>query len=69
MFLWINLSSYLSVKETNGDGWAAERILAKRLLDAGVKLATGEAYNAPEPGKFRLVYSVDEQILREGIRR
>ncbi|KAJ3561047.1 hypothetical protein NPX13_g9095 [Xylaria arbuscula] len=69
MFLWINLSSHLPLAEANGEGWAAEKLLAKRLLDAGVKLSNGETYNAPEPGRFRLVYALDEHILREGIRR
>ncbi len=54
--------------ETSGDGWAAERLLSDRLAFAGVLMSTGEAYHAPEPGRFRLVFSVKQDILEEGIR-
>lgn len=69
LFIWMDLSPYLPVSETNGDGWAAQRLLSDRLQQAGVYLSDGGTYRAPTPGKFRLVFSVDEDILREGIKR
>lgn len=68
-FIWLDLSPFLPVKETNGDGWAAEDLLSERITKEGVTMATGRAYQAPEPGRFRFIFSLDEETLREGIRR
>ncbi|KAI1412752.1 acc synthase [Hypoxylon sp. FL1857] len=68
-FIWLDLAPYLPIKETNGDGWAAERLLSQRFNQAGVIMATGEAYHAPTPGRFRLVFCLEEDVLREGIKR
>ena len=32
-------------------------------------MPTGEAYHAPNPGKFRILFSVEENTLKEGIKR
>ncbi|KAI1385379.1 acc synthase [Hypoxylon trugodes] len=69
LFIWLDLTPFLPLKETDGDGWAAERLLSKRLNEAGVIMATGEAYHAPGPGRFRLVFCFEDAILKEGIRR
>ncbi|KAF2964933.1 hypothetical protein GQX73_g8650 [Xylaria multiplex] len=69
LFMWIDLSPFLPVAETNGDSWAAQRLIAERLEQAGVILQSGESYRAPEPGWCRLVFSLEEESLREGIRR
>ncbi|CAI7587625.1 unnamed protein product [Penicillium pancosmium] len=68
-FIWIDLSSHISSEDTQGDAWAAERILSGRFAQAGVIMSTGEQYQAQEPGKFRIIFSVGEETLREGIRR
>ncbi|KAI2616791.1 acc synthase [Hypoxylon sp. NC1633] len=68
-FIWLDLVSHLPVKETRDDGWAAERLLSKRFSQAGVIMATGEAYSAPSPGRFRLVFCLKENTVKEGIRR
>ncbi|OTA96534.1 hypothetical protein M434DRAFT_392721 [Hypoxylon sp. CO27-5] len=68
-FIWLNLSPYLPLGETNGDGWEAERLLSKRFNQAGVIMAPGEAYQAPIAGRFRLIFCLKEEVLREGIRR
>ena len=68
-FLWLDLSSHLPVHDTNGDDWAAERLLSSRLQSAGVVMSSGEAYHAQEPGRFRLVFSLEENTVREGIAR
>lgn len=68
-FLWLDLAPYLPLDETNGDAWAAERLLSKRFTAAGVIMATGEAYSAANPGRFRLIFSLREYAVREGVRR
>ncbi|CBF75574.1 hypothetical protein AN3704.2 [Aspergillus nidulans FGSC A4] len=62
-FLYIELSPYLSLPNQEH-----EFALAQRLLDNGLFLHPGEEH-CKEPGWFRLVFSHDEHILREGLRR
>ena len=69
MFIWIDLESYLPLDEASGDGWAAERILSERFKRAGVMMDTGESYHAQYPGRFRLMFCVEESTLKEGIKR
>jgi 1-aminocyclopropane-1-carboxylate synthase len=59
----------LPLPETDGDGWAAERLLTKRLLEGGVVMSTGERYQSERPGNFRMIFSYDDATLREGIKR
>ncbi|KNG84798.1 hypothetical protein ANOM_006713 [Aspergillus nomiae NRRL 13137] len=68
-FLWLDLSAFLPLHETGGDGWAAQRLLTDRFSKAGVIMSTGAEYRAPSPGRFRLVFCVDPDTLKEGIRR
>ncbi|WPH01278.1 pyridoxal phosphate-dependent transferase [Acrodontium crateriforme] len=68
-FIWLDLSSKLFPPKTQDNGWVAERLLSRRFEEAGVTMSTGEAYHAPQPGRFRLVFSVPEEILQEGIKR
>ncbi|KAJ5995755.1 acc synthase [Penicillium waksmanii] len=68
-FIWIDLSPHLRSENTEGDAWAAERLLSGRFAQAGVIMSTGEQYQAQEPGRFRIIFCVDEETLREGIRR
>ncbi|ETN36998.1 uncharacterized protein HMPREF1541_07986 [Cyphellophora europaea CBS 101466] len=69
LFMWLDLSPCLRLDEVGGDGWAAERMLTKRLLEGGVVMSTGERYQSEEPGRYRMVFSYDEATLQEGIRR
>ncbi|KAL4743627.1 pyridoxal phosphate-dependent transferase [Aspergillus similis] len=62
-FLYIDLSPYLSLQTQEH-----EFALARRLLDNGLFLHPGEEHSK-EPGWFRLVFSHDEHVLREGLRR
>ena len=71
-FLWIDLSPYLPPlpPATTGAGpMMQERILAQRLLDAGIYLATGEKFASEEAGWFRVVFTHDKATLEEGLRR
>jgi 1-aminocyclopropane-1-carboxylate synthase len=67
--MWVDLSPQLPLNETNGDGWAAEKLLSERLIRAGVELDSGADYQSTEPGRFRLMFCVEEDTLREGVRR
>lgn len=46
-----------------------ERVLAKRLRDAGINLATGERFASEHVGWFRLVFTHEQEELKEGLRR
>lgn len=78
-FVYIDLSRFLPPGEdehlpplsrTYNTRQATERefTLARKLLDAGVILHPGEEH-AKHVGWFRLVFSQDEDTLREGLAR
>ncbi|KAL5000447.1 pyridoxal phosphate-dependent transferase [Aspergillus recurvatus] len=68
-FLYIDLSPYLPTDKDNSlQPQEREFALAQRLLDNGLFLHPGEEHSK-EPGWFRLVFSHDEHVLREGLRR
>lgn len=68
-FIYIDLSSYLPPESAeNPSHQKREFALAQKLLDEGVFLHPGEEH-AANPGWFRLVFTQDEDILREGLRR
>lgn len=67
--MWLDLAPYLPLKETNGDGWAAERLLSQQFSKAGVMMSAGEPYKAPSPGRFRFVFCIKEDAMREGVKR
>jgi hypothetical protein len=50
-------------------GWAAESDLSNRLLQIGVKMASGYAYHNEVPGWFRIIFSVEMETLKEGLSR
>ncbi|KAI1760550.1 acc synthase [Hypoxylon sp. FL1150] len=68
-FMWLDMAPYLPTKETDGDEWAAERLLSRRFAEAGVMMSAGEPYKAPTPGRFRFVFCIKEDAMREGVRR
>lgn len=63
-FLWLDLRPYLPSKH-----WAGEKALTQRFLDNKVFVTDGHAMSAEEPGWFRLIFSQDERVVREGVRR
>jgi len=79
-FIYIDLSQYLALlpdtTTANGSnsipkaeaGSNREFALAERFLDAGVFLHPGEEHGK-KPGWFRLVFSHEEEVLKEGLRR
>lgn len=68
-FLWIDLSPYLPPATKDAEPMMPERVLAQRLLDAGIYLATGEKFASEDVGWFRVVFTHEKAILEEGLRR
>jgi 1-aminocyclopropane-1-carboxylate synthase len=67
-FLWVDLRAWLAGTGKE-DLWQAEREVNDRFTKAGVFLTPGEVSRAEEPGWFRVVFSWDEETLREGLSR
>jgi hypothetical protein len=66
-FVYIDLSPYLPVDATLSPR-QLEFALAQRLVDAGVFLHPGEEHSQ-DVGWFRLVFSQEEEIIKEGLVR
>lgn len=67
-FLWVSLRPWLEV-EDGSEGWEAEKRLVRRMGERKVFVTDGAGMKAEEPGWFRLVFSQEEDVLREGLRR
>jgi hypothetical protein len=69
-FLWIDLSKCLNprIVETQGE-WAAELDLSKQLQGIGVDMSSGYAYHNETPGWFRVIFSMEMEVLGEGLSR
>ena len=67
--MWLDLRPYLRPAETEGDLWAAERLLGRQIAKGGVIISAGERYQSEQPGNFRMNFSYDDAVLREGVRR
>ncbi|KAF2259380.1 1-aminocyclopropane-1-carboxylate synthase 1 [Lojkania enalia] len=63
-FLWIDLSNCL-----RGNGWEAEMHMQQELFKVGLEMSTGLAYHNERPGWFRFIFSVNRDMLKEGLRR
>jgi len=66
-FVWADFRPYLSM--TGKEGWEAEEELMKRFIDAKVLVTNGKMLNAEEPGFWRIIFSHEERVVREGFRR
>lgn len=69
-FLWIDLSKCLDpgVVETKGE-WDSELELSQQLQAIGVEMSSGHAYHDEVAGWFRVIFSVEREILEEGLAR
>jgi 1-aminocyclopropane-1-carboxylate synthase len=68
-FVWVNLRKWLPPQ--GGDamtGFEKECKLAERCVEGGVFLQPGEEH-AVEPGWFRIVYTMEREVVQVGIRR
>ncbi len=63
-FIWIDMSGFLHSKTIE-----EERVLASKIVESGVWLATGEAFKSEIPGYFRLTFTCEEEDMTLGIVR
>ena len=70
-FFWVDLRPFLPSIESQEpeDQWAREEMLMKRFLEQKVFVTNGRALQASEPGWFRIIFSQDERVIREGLKR
>jgi 1-aminocyclopropane-1-carboxylate synthase len=71
-FLWVNLGPFLPKArdgvEAKGN-WEGEMMLAMKMLENKVFVTDGGGMSSEEPGWFRIVFSQDERVLKEGMKR
>jgi DNA-binding transcriptional MocR family regulator len=67
-FIWVDLSAYLEAMpgQTKVE---KERMMNSKLLDAGVHLATSEAFYGEDYGWFRITFTVEKDTLELGLKR
>lgn len=63
LYTWLDLSDVL-LPGTAEELVADELRLWKELITAGVYLAPGQAFHNAEPGWFRIIFSVQEDVMR-----
>ncbi|GAM33884.1 aminotransferase [Talaromyces pinophilus] len=69
-FLWIDLSKCLNARIVDTqEEWAAELDLSQQLQEIGVEMSSGYAYHNETAGWFRVIFSVEREILEEGLSR
>ncbi len=68
-FLWIDLSPYLTQAEGFTDQWQREAHLVQQLSEKKVHLTDGKSMSAEKPGWFRIIFSQDERVIKEGMKR
>lgn len=70
-FIWVDLRPFLSISShaSSRERWKAEGELMERLMKNRVYITNGKDMSAEEPGWFRVIYSQDERVIREGLRR
>lgn len=70
-FIWIDLRPFLSAPANASleARWAAEKDLLMRMIKNKVFITAGADMSAEEPGWFRVIFSHDERVIREGMRR
>lgn len=71
-FLWVNLGPFLP-KARGGveakENWEGEGMLMKKFMENRVFVASGGELKSEEAGWFRIVFSQEERVLREGLKR
>ncbi|PKS07211.1 hypothetical protein jhhlp_005813 [Lomentospora prolificans] len=68
-FLWVNLGAVYRTKHPDREVDDIDNVVMDALLRNKVFLASGKAFGSEEPGWFRIVFSVKEDYLREGLKR
>ncbi|CAI4214743.1 unnamed protein product [Parascedosporium putredinis] len=68
-FLWVDLGAVYRTKHPDREVVNADKVVMDALLRNRVFLASGKAFGSEEPGWFRIVFSVNEEYLLEGLKR
>lgn len=69
-FLWVDLGSACRARHPErAAGVNVDVDLRQVLLDKKVFIVAGSGFGAEEPGWYRIVFSVAENVLREGLER
>jgi len=63
------LAPYLSTRDADEAGWESEKKLRAAITTAGVPLSSGLGYRAERPGWFRVLITVDQDSLKEALKR
>ncbi|KAK5119765.1 hypothetical protein LTR85_007341 [Meristemomyces frigidus] len=66
-FIWAEFRRFLA--GTGKEGWEAEGLLVERMMERKVYVTDGKSFGAEEPGWFRVIFSQEEDVMREGLRR
>ncbi|MDI1490388.1 MAG: hypothetical protein OHK93_001590 [Ramalina farinacea] len=74
LFLWVDLRKWCKkvdpTLKLGDDGfWAGEEALTKILASKKILLTNGKDMDAEEPGWYRFIFSQEEHVVREGIKR
>ncbi|KAI9835737.1 MAG: hypothetical protein M1819_001915 [Sarea resinae] len=71
-FIWVDLRPFLPKtvdEQGNADGWKAEATLVQSFMKAKIFLTPGAMLSAEEPGWFRLIFSQNDRVIKEGFKR
>lgn len=66
-FVWIDLTSWLPPADTKVREETREQMLAQKFVDRGVFLQPGEEHG--REGWFRIVFTVDSNVMEQGLMR
>lgn len=66
-FIWTDLSQFL--EGTGKKGWEAEKAMVEKMFEKKVYVTEGKGLNAEKPGWFRIIFSQEEAVIREGLKR
>lgn len=65
VFVFVNLSEYL-----DNDSFEAEKALSDKIFnDCKINLSPGALFHCPQPGWFRITYTLDREQVKTGITR
>lgn len=67
-FIWVDLRPYLP-RSSEGNQWEGESKLINKLIENKVFMTNGQLLAAEEPGWFRMIFSLDQRIIKAGLER
>ena len=69
-FLWLDFREFLPpASSADEDPWVRETALTERLVENRVFITDGQNIFAEEPGFYRLIFSQEERVVKEGLWR